>query len=235
MPPAVPARILVVEDEPTIAELLVDYLRHAGHQAQALAHGNDLPQRVRSDPPDLLLLDLMLPGRDGLSLCREIRGFSAIPIILVTARVDELDRLLGLDSGADDYICKPFSPREVVARVGALLRRVRLDSGQAPQQRLVVDADRQRIVVHDGAGPPQPLDLTDTEYRMLHALMKRPGVILTRSQLLDHARGQDAATFDRAVDSHIKNLRRKLAERLPQQPCIHSVYGVGYRFEWLTA
>jgi two-component system response regulator BaeR len=228
-------RILVVEDEPTLAELLVDYLRHGGFEAEHLAHGNDLPQRVRSDPPDLLLLDLMLPGRDGLSLCREIRGLSALPIIMVTARVEEVDRLLGLDSGADDYVCKPFSPREVVARVRALLRRVRLEAGEDPNCRFEIDEDRHRIAVRTASQRFEPLDLTDTEYRMLLALVRRPGVIFTRAQLLEHARGQDAEAFDRAVDSHIKNLRRKLAERLPEQPCIHSVYGVGYRFEWLAS
>lgn len=231
-PPA-PATILLVEDEPAIAEVLVDYLRHAGYHAEHLLHGNDLPQRVRQSPPDLLLLDVMLPGRDGLSLCRELRGFSAVPIILVTARVEELDRLLGLDVGADDYICKPFSPREVVARVRALLRRVQIDQrgASAPTPDLHIDAERRRVTVRGPSGPPALLDLTDTEFRLLQALHARPGVILTRAQLLEHARGQNAEAFDRSVDSHIKNLRRKIAAVLPEPACIHSIYGVGYRFE----
>lgn len=228
-----PARIWVIEDEPTLAQILVDYLRHGGFEAEHLLHGNDLVRRVRLDPPDLLLLDLMLPGRDGLSLCQEIRGFSRLPIIMVTARVEEIDRLLGLETGADDYICKPFSPREVVARVRALLRRVQPVVEDGDRQRIEIDAERRRITVRTASGQWVPLDLTDTEFRLLQALLQRPGVILTRSQLLDHARGSQSEAFDRAIDSHVKNLRRKLAELLPLQPCIHSVYGVGYRFEWM--
>ncbi len=224
--------VWVVEDEPAIAEVLVDYLRHGGYRAQHFAQGNDLPQRVRSAAPDLLLLDIMLPGRDGLSLCREIRGFSALPIILVTARVDEVDRLLGLDTGADDYICKPFSPREVVARVRSLLRRVRLDSGVEARPPIEIDFERRHVAVRTPENRLQPLELTETEFRLLHALAARPGVILSRAQLLEHARGLDADAFDRAIDSHIKNLRRKIAAVLPDLPCIHSVYGVGYRFEF---
>jgi two-component system response regulator BaeR len=234
-PPPLPLqRILVVEDEPALGELLVDYLRHGGFAAEHLLHGNDLVARVRRQPPDLLLLDVMLPGRDGLSLCREIRTFSAVPIIMVTARVEELDRLVGLETGADDYVCKPFSPREVVARVRAMLRRVRLDAGGPAAGPVVVDEARRRIAVRTPTQELAPLDLTDTEYRLLAALALRPGVILTRAQLLEHARGLDADVFDRAVDSHVKNLRRKLSEALPGQNCIHSVYGVGYRFEMDT-
>ena len=236
--------VWVIEDEPDLGELMVDYLRHGGFAAEHLLHGNHLPQRLRdaqAPRPDLLLLDVMLPGRDGLSLCAEIRGFSRIPIILVTARVDEIDRLLGLDTGADDYVCKPFSPREVVARVRALLRRAAYveggsDSvGGGPLTPIEIDDDRRRISVRTPAGRLQPLDLTDTEFRLLRALVLRPGVILSRAQLLDHARGMDADVVDRAVDSHIKNLRRKLAA-LPGDAhrCLHSVYGVGYRYEWLS-
>ena len=228
-----PQRIWVVEDEPALGELLVDYLRHGGFAAEHLPHGNDLVARMRREPPDLLLLDVMLPGRDGLSLCREVRSFSTIPIIMVTARVEEVDRLAGLDTGADDYVCKPFSPREVVARVRAMLRRVRLDAGGDLQAGpVLVDAERRRIAVRPAGQQERVLlELTDTEYRLLAALASRPGVILTRAQLLEHARGQDADVFDRAIDSHVKNLRRKLDAVLPGQNCIHSVYGVGYRFE----
>ena len=240
-------RVWVIEDEPELGRLMVDYLRHGGYEAEHLLDGNTLPQRLRTPAipaPDLLLLDLMLPGRDGLSLCAEIRGFSRIPIILVTARVDELDRLLGLDTGADDYICKPFSPREVVARVRALLRRSAYagagagGTGEpAPGQWPVieVDDDRRRIQLRLPAGQRQPLDLTDTEFRLLRALAQRPGVILSRAQLLDHSRGQEADVVDRAIDSHVKNLRRKLAAVHGEaHSCIHSVYGVGYRFEWIS-
>ena len=221
--------VWVVEDEPVIAELLVDYLRHAGYAAEQFPDGSQLVERLQQGPPDLLLLDLMLPGRDGLSLCREIRSFSRIPIMLVTAKVEELDRILGLETGADDYVCKPFSPREVVARVRALLRRVAPEEEKPAAPRIEIDEDAHRIKVWQSE-KAQLLDLTDTEYRLMRALVCRPGVILTRAQLLTHAHGGEADVFDRAIDSHIKNLRRKVAAVLPQ-PCIHSIYGVGYRFE----
>ena len=224
--------VWVVEDEPVIAELLVDYLRHAGYAAEHFPDGSLLVERLRQGPPDLLLLDLMLPGRDGLSLCREIRSFSSVPIMLVTAKVEELDRILGLETGADDYVCKPFSPREVVARVRALLRRVRPDNETpAAHPHIQVDEAAHRIKVWHGE-TVQVLDLTETEYRLMCALVCRPGTILTRAQLIAHvhAHGEEANVFDRAIDSHIKNLRRKVAAVLPQ-PCIHSIYGVGYRFE----
>jgi len=231
--PATP-RVWVVEDEPAIAELLVDYLRHGGYEAEHFADGGTLVQRVRSDPPALILLDLMLPGRDGLDLCREIRSFSAVPIIMVTARVEEIDRLLGLETGADDYVCKPFSPREVVARVRALLRRVSLDAGDAHARPIEIDDRARRIAVRGPSGQLGALDLTDTEYRILCALMRRPGVILTRAQLLEHAGSGNEDVVDRVIDSHIKNLRRKLGAVMTE-PCLHSVYGVGYRFEWPAA
>ena len=229
-----PARVWVVEDEPALGELLVDYLRHGGFEADHLLHGNDLVQRLHGPAPgpDLLLLDLMLPGRGGLALCADIRRFSRVPIIIVTARVDEVDRLLGLDTGADDYICKPFSPREVVARVRALLRRAGYAQVDAEPSPIEIDEARRRIAVRTPEGRLQTLDLTDTEYRLLHALAQHPGMILTRTQLLDHARGLEVDVVDRAIDSHVKNLRRKLAAVLGEQSCIHSVYGVGYRFEW---
>ena len=228
-----PIHIWLVEDEPAIAEVVADYLRHAGYEVLHLLHGNDLPARLRAAPPDALLLDVMLPGRDGLGLCREIRQFSRVPILMMTARVDEVDRLLGLDLGADDYICKPFSPREVVARVRAVLRRS-LPEAAEDQALLQIDHSSRRVRVRGESGW-QALELTDTEFRLLQALAARPGHILSRAQLLEHARGLDAEAFDRAIDSHIKNLRRKMAAARPQQSCIHSVYGVGYRFEWSEA
>lgn len=221
--------VWVVEDEPTIAELLVAYLRHGAYDAEHFPDGRELIARMRSGPPDLLLLDVMLPGRDGLALCQDIRSFSCVPIILLTARVEEVDRIAGLEIGADDYICKPFSPREVVARVRALLRRAPPIGGPSGASPIEVDEAAHRMMVRIGQAT-HVLDLTDTEFRLMRALVSRPGVILTRAQLLEHTRGQEADVFDRAIDSHIKNLRRKLAAVWPE-PCLHSVYGVGYRFE----
>ena len=169
----------------------------------------------------------MLPGMDGVTLCREVRTFSRLPIIMVTAMVEEVDRLLGLEVGADDYICKPFSPREVVARVATVLRRV----GGAPASpagptRLDIDEDSQRIAIGG-----QRLDLTPTEYRLLRLLASHPGRIYSRNQILDLAYSQDQEVSDRIIDSHVKNIRKKIGTVLPDHDVIHSVYGVGYRFE----
>lgn len=221
--------VLIVEDDAKIADMLANYLHMHGHQTHICADGSEAVQAVRTRQPALVLLDLMLPGMDGLSVCREVRAFSAVPIIMVTARVDEIDRLLGLDTGADDYVCKPFSPREVVARIKALLRRAQ---GQlAPQASLakgwVVNEDRQSI---EWCG--QPLALTPVEHRLMALLLSRPGHVFPRSRLLDHLHDDLRDVSDRAIDSHVKNLRRKL-EQLVQGPnsTITSVYGVGYRLD----
>jgi len=221
-------RILVVEDDARIAQLLLDYLRNDGHQAQALADGELALSEIRHAPPDLLILDLMLPGLDGVSLCREVRKFSAMPILMLTARVDELDRLLGLNSGADDYVCKPFSPREVMARVKALLRRAegRVATMQRPWS---VDDQGLRIAWRD-----RWLPLTPLEFRMLRLLLSRPGRVFSRAQLLDSVHGDVRDVSDRAIDTHVKNLRRKVQAVDPGADCIASVYGVGYRFDQPT-
>lgn len=220
-------RVLVVEDENTIADILMDYLRQAGFAPTHLMDGAEALNSVRDDPPDLIILDIMLPGLDGISVCREVRTFSNVPIIMLTARVEEIDRLLGLKVGADDYVCKPFSPREVVARVGTVLRRsVRTPDDQAAPPRLIVDAASQRVTVNG-----QQLDLTPTEYRLLALLASRPGRIYTRAQILDLAYAEDQEVSDRIIDSHIKNIRKKMAQVLPETEMIHAVYGVGYRFE----
>lgn len=216
--------VLVVEDETRIATILGDYLRQAGCRAELHSRGDEGLEAIRNRRPDLVLLDLMLPGMDGLSVCREVRKFSEVPIIMVTARAEEIDRLLGLEMGADDYICKPFSPREVVARVKAVLRRTRHKPQTAKD--LVVDEARQCVVA---AGTR--LDLTPTEYRLLQRLMANPGRVFSRAQLLDSLYDPDQDVSDRVVDSHIKNVRRKLTAALPGRELIHSVYGVGYRFE----
>jgi two-component system response regulator BaeR len=221
-------RILVVEDDARIAQLLLDYLRNDGHQAQALADGQQALSEIRQAPPDLLILDLMLPGLDGVSLCRAVRCFSDLPILMVTARVDEVDRLLGLDTGADDYVCKPFSPREVMARVKALLRRAegRVATMQRPW---TVDDQGLRIAWRD-----RWLSLTPLEFRMLRLLLSRPGRVFSRAQLLDSVHSDIRDVSDRAIDTHVKNLRRKVQAVDPGADCIASVYGVGYRFDQPT-
>lgn len=217
-----PADILVVEDEPKLAALLRDYLQAAGHRVTCLDDGLAVVPAVRAAEPQLILLDIMLPGRDGLDICRELRSFSELPIMLITARVEEVDRLLGLDLGADDYICKPFSPREVMARVRAILRR------RPPQASggLQLDAATYRASY---AGVE--LDLTPVEFRLLHCLATTPGRVYSRDQLMDRLYDDHRVVTDRTVDSHVKNLRRKLEQVAPGQELIHSIYGVGYKLE----
>ncbi len=220
-------RILVVEDEGSIADILMDYLRQAGFEARHIADGAAALEAIRAAPPDLVVLDLMLPGLDGMSVCREVRRFSAVPIIMVTARVEEIDRLLGLEAGADDYVCKPFSPREVVARVATVLRRSGGKGGEpATPSRVDVDEASQRVTIGG-----QRLELTPTEFRLLRLLASRPGRIYSRAQILELAYDDDLDVSDRIIDSHIKNIRKKIAVLLPGVEAIHSVYGVGYRFE----
>jgi two-component system response regulator BaeR len=218
-------KILIVEDERKLAELLRDYLSKAGFEPSLLDEGTAVVPRVREQNPDLILLDLMLPGRDGLDICREIRSFSCVPIIIVTARIEEIDRLLGLELGADDYICKPFSPREVVARVRAVLRRT--GTGQIlPTEGLILDETRLRATL-DG----RELELTAVEFKLLQFLAANPARIYGRQQLMDRIYPDQRIVSDRTVDSHVKKLRRKIAAISPDRALIHSVYGVGYKFE----
>jgi two-component system response regulator BaeR len=217
--------ILIAEDEPKLAALLADYLKAAGFETQWLADGSQVIPAIRENPPALLLLDLMLPGRDGLDICRELRTFSSLPVIMVTARVEEIDRLLGLELGADDYICKPFSPREVVARVKTVLRRTQPDMPNAPTEvPLQIDEARYSATL-DG----QELELTPVEFRLLKAMVSARGAILSREKLLDHLYEDHRVVNDRTVDTHIKNLRRKLEKVRPEGEVIRSIYGVGYR------
>lgn len=221
--------VWIVEDEVELAELLAGYLRREGYQVELLHRGDGVVSRLRQQPPSILLLDLMLPGQDGLSICRELRQFSQIPVLMLTARVEEIDRLLGLELGADDYLCKPYSPREVVARVKALLRRVQPAFGQGvlPSLRLQFD-DAALAAKIDGV----LLDLTVVEYRLLRQLASHPGRIYSRQQLLDAAHDEYRVVTERTVDSHVKNLRRKLREaQRSDDELIHSVYGVGYKFD----
>ena len=220
--------ILIVEDEPKLAALLVDYLRATGLGTRVLSNGRDVVPAVRAAPPALVLLDLMLPGQDGLEVCRELRSFTDLPIIMVTARIEEIDRLLGLELGADDYICKPFSPREVVARVKAVLRRLARGAGTDARQLagLNIDSEAYRAEL-DGI----TLDLTPVEFRLLETLAAHPGRVFSRARLLERLYDDHRVVSDRTVDSHVKNLRRKLAAAVPDRDLVHSVYGVGYRLE----
>ena len=225
--PATVSPVLVVEDEPKIAGLLVDYLLQASYPTHHIENGEEVVPWVRDHDPRLILLDVMLPGRDGMSICREIRGFSDVPIVMVTARVEEIDRLLGLELGADDYICKPFSPREVVARVHAIMRRVTSQNSQGGEYLgIVLDRDQHRAHV-DG----HLLDLTPVEFRLLGVLLGRPGRVFSRNQLMDRIYKDSRAVTDRTMDSHIKNLRRKVREFQPGEDVIRTVYGVGYKLE----
>ena len=219
--------ILVVEDEPDIASVLVDYLRHEGFAPQHVDNGQVALECILRQPPTLVLLDVMLPGRDGLSVLQAVRQHSQVPIIMLTARVEEIDRLLGLNLGADDYICKPFSPREVMARVRTVLRRSLPSVADSVAARaLVLDRDNRSATLQG-----QPLQLTAKEYELLRTLAASPGRVFARSQLLDSAYSDDLDANQRAVDSHIKNLRRKCAAIDPDHEWIRSVYGVGFVLE----
>lgn len=218
--------ILIVDDEPGIAEVIGAYLEREGYEASWLSTGAAVLPWLASVQPDLILLDVMLPEVDGLTLCRAIRSKSSVPIIMVTARVEEIDRLLGLEIGADDYICKPFSPREVVARIKAVLRRNTPSVTETPETGLIVLPD-QMLALFNGAR----LDLTPTEFKLLAAMAAYPGKVFSRAQLLDHLSDGYKDVFDRSIDSHVKNLRRKLAAAAPGVEFVQSVYGVGYRFE----
>ena len=215
--------ILIVDDEPRIAKIAGDYLRHAGFAVVTAATGAEALDRARSAA--LVVLDLRLPDVDGVEVARRLRRTSNVPIVMLTARAEESDRLLGLDAGADDYIVKPFSPRELVARVRAVLRRsgVRED-GRLRIGDLTIDPARLSVTRHGAA-----IDLTASEFQLLATLAAHPGRLFTRAQLLDAIRGDDAEAFDRAIDAHVKNIRRKI-EPDPRNPrYILTVYGIGYK------
>ncbi len=220
--------VLVVDDEPRIVQLARDYLEHAGFGVLTAADGRAALVTARTRRPDLVVLDLGLPELDGLDVARTLRRESDLPIIILTARDDELDRVVGLELGADDYVTKPFSPRELVARVRAVLRRMDRPAGTPDVIRVgdvVLDVPRMRV---EAAG--RVVELTPTEFALLATLARQPGRIFTRAQLLDALHGVAFESFERAIDTHVKNLRRKL-EPDPRQPrYILTVYGVGYRF-----
>jgi two-component system response regulator BaeR len=220
--------VLVVEDEEDIASVVLDYLRFNGYAAERLSDGLAAIEHITRHPPDLLLLDVMLPGCDGFTVLQAIRRFTPLPTIMLTARVEEVDRLLGLDCGADDYICKPFSPREVVSRVRAVLRRTAgtpegTATAAAP---LLLDSNRRRASLYG-----QPLQLTGKEFEILKTLHSSPGRVYSRTQLLELAYAGELDANERAVDSHVKNLRRKFALVDAQHEWFRSVYGVGFALE----
>ena len=220
--------ILVIEDEIKIARLVRDYLENAGYRVLVATRGDEGLALARTERPDLIVLDLMLPGLDGLDLCRKVRQSSQVPIIMVTARAEEADRLIGLELGADDYVTKPFSPRELVARVRAVLRRAR---GEAPPELLRAGDLALDVAAHAVTLGGRPVELTPTEFALLEALMRAPGRVLSRLQLLEQAQGEAYEGYERTVDAHIKNLRQKI-EPDPKNPrYITTVYGVGYRLD----
>ena len=221
--------ILIVEDEERLASLVSDYLKAAGYRTRLVTDGTRAMDRIHADEPDLVVLDLMLPGRDGMDICREIRREGQLPVIITTARVEEIDRLLGLELGADDYVCKPYSPRELVARVKAVLRRtMAADPKNAEEQTREIRLDADRLRAEAGG---KGIELTAIELALLQALHRAPGRILSRSQLMERIYPDQRIVSDRTIDSHVKKLRRRLAELCPDRELIHSVYGVGYRYE----
>ncbi len=220
--------ILIADDEPRIVDLARDYLEHAGFAVITAADGPAALQAARTRKPDVLVLDLGLPGMDGLDVARNIRRDSDLPIVMLTARDDEVDRVLGLEIGADDYVTKPFSPRELVARIRAILRRV--DRQAEPGDRIgggevIIDDGRMRVEV---AG--RQVELTATEFQLLATMARQPGRVFTRSQLLDSIHGVAFESYERAIDAHVKNLRHKLEPEPSRPRYIQTVYGVGYRF-----
>jgi two-component system alkaline phosphatase synthesis response regulator PhoP len=222
------ASILVVDDERRIAEIARDYLGRAGFAVSVAADGVQALAIARRERPDLVVLDLGLPRLDGLEVARALRNESDVPIVMLTARADESDRLKGFEIGADDYLTKPFSPRELVARVSSVLRRARYDPERhARFQIMDLSFDTTRMRIERGG---TPIDLTPTEFQLLAALARRPGRVFTRAQLLDAVRGAEVDAFERAIDAHVKNVRRKIEPDARRPQYVLTVYGLGYKF-----
>ncbi|MBI4288986.1 MAG: response regulator transcription factor [Chloroflexi bacterium] len=223
------AKVLVVDDEAKIVDLVRVYLEKEDYQVVTAGDGRQALETFEEQKPDLIVLDLMLPQIDGLEVCRSIRRRSATPIIMLTARSEDMDKLTGLGLGADDYVTKPFSPRELVARVTAVLRRTR--GGIAPARRivaasLVIDTERHEVTCHG-----RPVEVTPTEFKLLSALAGNPGRVFTRLQLLDLVQGEAYEGYERTIDAHIKNLRRKLTHPETGDCRLTTVHGVGYKFD----
>jgi len=223
-------QILIVEDEKKIAQILVDYLERDGFLTTVIHDGAEALAAIKDNEPALVILDLMLPNKDGVSICRELRQFSNVPVVMVTARVDEIDRLVGLEIGADDYVCKPYLPREVVARVKSILRRVQ-HAEDTPSERqeyrgIKLFADRFLCRAQG-----KDVELTPVEFRLLQTLMAHPGRVYSRESLMGSSYPDHRIVSDRTIDSHIKNLRKKLTDAMDTEDLIHSIYGVGYKLE----
>lgn len=230
------AHILIVDDEVKIAQILTDYLRNEGHQTSMLHSGGEVVDTIKETKPDFVILDLMLPEKDGMTICREVRQFSNVPIMMLTAKVDEIDRLMGLELGADDYVCKPFLPREVVARVKTILRRVQIT--QIPQEK----EDKSDLLLCYRSIELQPekyicqvsgerIELTPVEFRLLQTMVAHPGRVFSRDRLMEASYPDGRIVSDRTVDSHVKNLRKKVSAVSGSEDLIHSIYGVGYKIE----
>lgn len=222
--------VIVVEDEDKIAQILVNYLERDGFKVSVLYDGYKAVETIQAQKPDFVILDLMLPGKDGLNICREVRQFSNVPILMLTARVEEIDRLLGLEVGADDYVCKPFLPREVVARVRTILRRVERQASNSVDKmayRGIILFPERFFCQVEG----QEIELTPVEFRMLQTLISKPGRVHSRDHLMHSSYLDDRIVSDRTIDSHIKNLRKKLSEFFVGNEIIHTIYGVGYKIE----
>ncbi len=221
------SKILIVEDEPKLAELLTAYLAQSGYESHHLDRGDIVIDYLKQNHVDLILLDLMLPGLDGMEICKQVRLFSNVPIIMLTAKAEEIDRLLGLEMGADDYVCKPYSPREVVARVKANLRRVGFDQIEEPKtEGFELDVDRLRVTFKG-----ELIDLTTVEFQLLQLLISEPGRVFGREIIMKRIYTDSRVVSDRTIDSHIKKLRKRISMVAPELNLIHSVYGAGYRFE----
>ncbi|MCW8932750.1 MAG: response regulator [Gammaproteobacteria bacterium] len=237
-----PKKILIIEDEIKINQLLVDYFQASQFETHSLYDGLSVIEWVKENTPDLILLDLMLPGKDGIDLCKEIRLFSNVPIIMITARRDDIDRILGLEIGADDYICKPFNPREVVTRVKVIFRRMSLIESQALESQNLKKSDLENIEEltsikldnekYLASFNEHRLDLTPVEFRLLQTLYSIPGKVFSRDQLMNNLYQDNRIVTDRTVDSHIKNLRKKFQQVGCSDEIIYSVYGVGYKLEF---
>ncbi len=218
--------ILIVEDEIKLAQLQIDYLQNAGFTTHHLINGLDVAPWLKTNQADLILLDLMLPGCDGILVCKEIRDFSTIFIIMVTARIEEIDRLIGLEVGADDYICKPFSLREMVSRVKAIVRRLEPQPQMIINNDITLEPNYLKVIIGGNE-----IELSAVEFNLMQAMHKQPGRIFSRSKLMDLIYSDDRIVSDRTIDSHVKKLRKKLMEISPHQELIHSIYGAGYRYD----
>ncbi len=226
------SRILVIDDEVQIVRVLRGYLEKAGFTVLTAYDGEEALRTARQESPDLVVLDLMLPGMDGLDVCRMLRKESNVPIIMLTARVEETDRIIGLEVGADDYVTKPFSPREIVARVRAVLRRTR-GAEMAPEDDEILEMGKLRLDIarHSLMVSERVVELTPSEFEILRAMMRAPARVFTRAQLLEAAQGVAYEGYERTIDTHIKNLRQKI-ETEPRRPqYLHTVHGVGYKMQ----